>query len=218
MKKLIIIIVGLLLTINVNAQVWHFFPGKMEADEYKELFGYSMSDDSVEAGLFVFNLLRAVDNLIHAPSIIVNLNSWDMNSAGGIETSYSIVNGTVKRIKYIYITSCFLNSVGDVCTGDFGERYMKERLIGPIGPRPTLKDDMDVMIDKLNNCTGTYSSDTPSFYCSVADRMKVVSIKVQYFDGTVKVYKGKQVKEVYCSAPDEWAHSECNPLAPINDD
>lgn len=218
MKKLIIIIVGILLTINVNAQVWHFFPGKMDADEFRDIFGYSIPDDSVEAGLFACNLIRAVNNLIHAPSIIVNLNSWDMDSEGGIETSYSVVNATVKRIKYVYITSCFLNSVGDVCTSDFGERYMKQRLIGPIGPRPTDKDNIDVVLDKLSKCSGTYSFDTPSFYCSVADKMKVVSIKVQYFDGTVKVYKGNQIKEVYCSAPDEWAHSECNPLAPINDD
>lgn len=216
MKKIIIIIVGILLTINVNAQVWHFFPGKMTSDELREIVGPSMSEDSLETGLILLNLVRTINNLKHAPAIIVHLDNWYMDSAGGIEVYYSVVNTTVKRIKYVYITSYFINSVGDVCTSDFGERYMKQRLIGPIGPRPTDRDNIEVALDKLSKCTGSYSFDTPTFYCSVADKLIVSSIKVQYFDGTVKVYKGNQVKEVYCHTED-WAHSECNPLAPIND-
>lgn len=235
MKKIYSLLIILLFAFNVNAQVWYTFPGKIEPDDVKQYMdsliqeysggsleqNYSKDDSfeedsSLQVGTFLLNVNRTLDNLKHAPAFLLNVNSWSINSAGGIEVSYSVVNSTVKKIKYIYVTSYFLNSVGDVCIGDFGGRYMKHKLIGPIGPRPRLNDFWDEAIDKLSHCSGDYTYDTPTFYCSVADRMVVSSVKVQYFDGTVKTYTGKQLDKIV-SFESYWSSSEYNPLAPIND-
>lgn len=218
MKKILSLVIVLLSALNVNAQIWLTFPGKIEYDDIKELADSLAEESSVtpEAEVLVFNVYRTLNNLKHAPAFLLNVDSWSINSAGGIEVYYSVVNTTVKRIKYIYVNSYFLNSVGDVCRGDFGDRYMKHRLIGPIGPRPSLGEDWDSVVKKLSECSGDYSFDTPTFYCSVADRMVVSSIKVQYFDGTVKTYTGKQLDNIV-SYESYWSGSEYNPLAPIND-
>ena len=218
MKKILSLLIVLLSALNVNAQIWLTFPGKIEYDDIKELADSLAEESSVtpEAEVLVFNVYRALNNLKHAPAFLLNVDSWSINSAGGIEVYYSVVNTTVKKIKYIYVNSYFLNSVGDVCRGDFGDRYMKHRLIGPIGPRPSLGEDWDSVVKKLSECSGDYSFDTPTFYCSVADRMVVSSIKVQYFDGSVKTYTGKQLDKIV-SYESYWSGSEYNPLAPIND-
>lgn len=219
MKKIYSLLIVLLFALNTKAQIWLTFPGKIEYDDFKELVDSLAEEYSVspEAEVLGLNVYRTVDNLKHAPSFLLNVNSWSINSAGGIEVSYSVVNSTVKKIKYIYVNSYFLNSVGDICRGDFGDRYMKHKLIGPIGPRPSLGEDWNSVVEKLSECSGDYSYDTPTFYCSVADRMVVSSVKVQYFDGTVKTYTGKQLDKIVSYEP-YWSSSEYNPLAPINDD
>jgi hypothetical protein len=116
MKKIYSLLIVLLFAFNVNAQVWYTFPGKIEPDDVKqcmdsliqEYSGDSLEqncsiedpleeDSFIQVETFLLNVNRTLNNLKHAPAILLNVNSWSINSAGGIEVSYSVVNSTVKK-------------------------------------------------------------------------------------------------------------------------
>ncbi|MBW7914027.1 MAG: hypothetical protein H3C54_10110 [Taibaiella sp.] len=96
--------------------------------------------------------------------------SWDYESeySHAPDVYFKFLNATKKRIKYVWITLSAYDAVGGRLTS-FGQSTVTLKAIGPI----------EVM------GFAEYSFERV-FYSKVIDKMKIATIKVQYFDGTYK--------------------------------
>lgn len=146
MKHVIItlaLIISSIITVNAQQTIfdnpWYNVPNEKGIECVDSL----CKTDSIttEEFLDVENQINAIDNMKNAPTILLNVNWWSINSADGIEISYTVINCSLKKIKYITITSYFKNSVGDICYNEFGGKYMEHRFIGPLQPRPKAISD-----------------------------------------------------------------------------
>ncbi|WP_462267951.1 hypothetical protein [Mucilaginibacter sp.] len=102
----------------------------------------------------------------------INLSESSSDYVTGFKISF--FNFSKKRIKYIYITVKALNAVNDLIS------TKTVRAIGPI-------DVSDA---------GSYDW-TDLYFSSIIETVKVNSIKVQYFDGTVKIYPASVVNQLF---------------------
>lgn len=160
MKKYFLLLF-LLISVFANAELWTSFnqrmkyedltkEGQMYIDSIVKSQGISR-DDYLER----INVYRATENLMHAPSVLLNISAWRLNSVGGIEMDLNVTNCTSKTIKYVDFICYFTNPVGDICYNSIGGgKFMKKSLVGPIGPRPNMEDTTDSSIEKMNECEG----------------------------------------------------------------
>jgi hypothetical protein len=98
-------------------------------------------------------------------SFEINLSDLDNNYTTGFKGTFS--NFSKKKIKYLYISITAVNAVGDL---------VKKKTVTAIGPI-------------LPGDAGEFSYDN-IFYSSIIESVKIASIKVQYFDGSLKVITG----------------------------
>ena len=125
--------------------------------------------------------------------VIVKLDSWDSNSAGGIEVSLSVINCSSQTIKYITIQGYFTNAVGDKCRNEIGGGTIwKGKGIGPIGPRPTTLDNF---YERIDECKGSYTFDNLTFYSRVAQYFHFSSVTIQYMNGKTITLSGNNLKK-----------------------
>ncbi|GEM_PF-2374610 len=218
MMKKYFLLLFLLISVFANAELWTSFnqrmkyedltkEGQMYIDSIVKSQGISR-DDYLER----INVYRATENLMHAPSVLLNISAWRLNSVGGIEMDLNVTNCTSKTIKYVDFICYFTNPVGDICYNSIGGgKFMKKSLVGPIGPRPNMEDTTDSSIEKMNECEGEYTLDDPVFYNKTADTIHFTSVKVTYMDGSVKVFSGKSLDNIL-SFEYNWGKSEYNPL------
>lgn len=218
MKKYKLLLLFCLFSLATQAQLWTSFKERMKYEDLTEEGQHYMDsvirdrDISREEYLEMLNVYRATDNLMHAPSVLINVKNWHLNSVGGVEMDVNVTNCTSKTIKYVDFSCYFTNPVGDVCYNSIGGgKFMKKSLVGPIGPRPGKDDTTDTAIDKLNDCVGLYTLDDPVYYNKTADVIHFSSVKVTYMDGTIKNYVGKALDNVL-SFEYNWGESEYNPL------
>ena len=125
--------------------------------------------------------------------VIVKLDSWDSNSAGGIELNLSVTNCSTQTIKYITVQGYFTNSVGDKCRNEIGGGTVwKGRGVGPIGPRPTTLDDFN---ERIDNCKASYDFDNLTFYSRIAQYFHFSSVTIQYMNGKTITLSGNNLKK-----------------------
>ena len=125
--------------------------------------------------------------------VIVKLDSWDSNSAGGIEVSLSVINCSPQTIKYITIQGYFTNAVGDKCHNEIGGGTVwKGRGVGPIGPRPT---SLDNFYERIDDCKGSYTFDNLTFYSRTAQYFHFSSVTIQYMNGKTITLSGNNLKK-----------------------
>ena len=127
-------------------------------------------------------LERKADSIRRAPiirkSIEYGLSIIDFNEevdarTGGI--SFDAMNcSRTKRIKYLYVTVAAYNDVDDI--------IMKKEItaIGPIEPLST----------------GQYKFEE-IFFSRVINYLRILQIRIQYFDGTSKILSQKMINEVW---------------------
>lgn len=97
---------------------------------------------------------------------------WNWSSEGlySLNTQnfeFKLVNTSKKKIKYVYITVSIKNPVGD---------FISKKTLTLVGP-----------IDYKEQ--GKYEFDNV-FYSNIVDKSIINSVKIQYFDGTVKLFSG----------------------------
>ncbi|WP_379090651.1 hypothetical protein [Pedobacter sp. UC225_65] len=99
----------------------------------------------------------------------INLSDGDGDYVTGFRGSF--LNMSTKKIKYLYITVRAENAVDDpVAT-------KTAKAIGPILP----------------NETGSYSYDN-FFFSKMIESVRITTIKIQYFDGSIKIVTGPLLK------------------------
>jgi len=140
--------------------------------------------------------------------IAVNVDSWGIGDLGEAFVSVSVLNCSPQTIKYITFGFKFYNPVGDVCRNWInGNTVWKVRGVGPIGPRWTLESSA-----KLEDSFGKYSFDESSFYVKLADKIRLVSITIQYMNGKTISLSGNALKN-HVFWENNWIES---PSFPIN--
>lgn len=98
---------------------------------------------------------------------------FSMDSAGGLEPTIFIANNSDKKIKYIYLTVSFYNSVGDKLRNDIGwYSDAKLKITGYIKPWESTWYEWD-----------------PVFYEYSASKMKIETMQIVYSDGSKKNMK-----------------------------
>lgn len=113
---------------------------------------------------------RAEKDALRAKGIPIRINSigFGVNSAGGVEPSFSIENISDKEISYVTFTVVGKNAVGDVLAGNIsGNRSHRIRATGPIATEET----------------GSYSFE-PVFYANTMACLEVHRAEVEFLDGT----------------------------------
>ncbi len=100
----------------------------------------------------------------------------NLSESGDYVTGFSVnySNFSRKRIKYIFTTINAINGVGDLVQS----RISKS--IGPIEP----------------NESGSYNFDS-LFFSQIIDKERIAGIKVQYFDGTIKIFNRTQLATLF---------------------
>lgn len=125
--------------------------------------------------------------------IIVHVDSWEANSAGGIEVNLSVTNCSTQPIKYITFQGYFTNAVGDKCRNEIGGGTVwKGRGVGPIGPRPTTIENFD---ERFEDNKGSYNFDNLTFYSRVAAYFQLSSVTIQYMNGKTITLSGANLKK-----------------------
>lgn len=99
----------------------------------------------------------------------INLSDLDEDYVTGFRGSF--MNMSKKKIKYLYITVRAVNAVGDLVTSKTATA------IGPI----------------LSNEVGSYSFES-LFFTKIVESIRITSLKIKYFDGTVKIINGPLLK------------------------
>jgi len=102
----------------------------------------------------------------------INLSDLNEEYVTGFQGNF--INMSKKKIKYLYITVRAVNAVGDLVTSKTA------KAIGPI----------------LYNEVGSYSYEN-LFFTKIIESIRITSIKVQYFDGTVKIINGLLLKSSF---------------------
>ncbi|MEE3416570.1 MAG: hypothetical protein VZR53_14510, partial [Prevotella sp.] len=125
--------------------------------------------------------------------VIVHVDSWEANSAGGIEVNLSVTNCATQPIKYITFQGYFTNAVGDKCRNEIGGGTIwKARGVGPIGPRPTTLENFD---ERFDDNRGSYNFDNLTFYSRVATYFQLSSVTIQYMNGKTITLTGANLKK-----------------------
>ena len=125
--------------------------------------------------------------------VIVHVDSWEANSAGGIEVDLSVTNCATQPIKYITFQGYFTNAVGDKCRNEIGGGTIwKGRGVGPIGPRPTTLENFN---ERFEDNKGSYNFDNLTFYSRVAAYFQLSSITIQYMNGKTTTLTGANLKK-----------------------
>lgn len=125
--------------------------------------------------------------------VIVHVDSWEANSAGGIEVNLSVTNCATQPIKYITFQGYFTNAVGDKCRNEIGGGTIwKARGVGPIGPRPTTLENFD---ERFDDNRGSYTFDNLTFYSRVATYFQLSSVTIQYMNGKTITLTGANLKK-----------------------
>ena len=102
----------------------------------------------------------------------INLSDLDNDYVTGFKGSF--LNLSKKKIKYLYISLSAVNAVGDL---------VKKKTVTAIGPI-------------LPGDAGSYSYDN-MFFSNIIEVVKITAIKIQYFDGTVKMITGPVLKNSF---------------------
>ncbi len=111
---------------------------------------------------------RTVDSA--APFLPFELGQFDVNSVGGVEPEFLILNKLSKTIKYIDFDLYFYNRVGDYAYDEItGYPYSKMRIIGPI---------------KKWGCD--WYSWNPVFYNYSVYSIKISKATITFMDGSTK--------------------------------
>lgn len=107
-----------------------------------------------------------------APNGFILKWGWKLNSADGIEPSFSFFNSSKKTIKYVDLYFSIYNAVGDRCYLKYDNSYVgKIRGVGPV-------ESFD---------SGYWSWDRATHYTSgAASTMKIIKIVLTYMDGSIK--------------------------------
>lgn len=125
--------------------------------------------------------------------VIVHVDSWEANSAGGIEVNLSVTNCATQPIKYITFQGYFTNAVGDKCRNEIGGGTIwKGRGVGPIGPRPTTLENFK---ERFEDNKGNYNFDNLTFYSRVAAYFQLSSVTIQYMNGKTITLTGANLKK-----------------------
>lgn len=218
MKKSLAIVLFLLMAIACNAQIWTTFNERVLYDSLAEETKKSVDSlaqvYNVDTKYLVdeLNIKNAIDNLVHAPTVLVNVDRWYTNSAGGLELYLNIMNCSLKTIKYVDLKCYFNNAVGDPCYNTIGgNKICSLSLVGPIDPRPVKDEGSSVALDKFAKCQSSYSIDDSGYYNKTANTMHFTSVTVKYMDGTVRTFRGKALDNII-SFEQNWDKSNFNPL------
>lgn len=218
MKKGVVTALFLFATIACNAQIWTTFKERVLYDSLTEEIKKSVDSLAVVYNVDnkylvdELNIGNAIDNLVHAPTILINVNKWCTNSVGGIELYLNVINCSSKIIKYVDFKCYFNNAVGDPCYNTIGgNKVYSSSLVGPIGPRPIKDESSSVALDKFAKCQSSYSIDDSGFYNKTADTMHFTSVTIRYMDGTVRTFSGKALDNII-SFEKNWEKSNFNPL------
>lgn len=218
MKRTVLLLLCALTSVVANAELWTSFKQRLKYEDLtkegqEHMDSVIKSEDiSLDYYLERINVYRATENLMHAPSVLLNISAWRLNSVGGIEMDVNVTNCTAKTIKYVDFSCYFTNPVGDICYNSIGGgKFMKKSLVGPIGPRPSTDDTSESAIDKMNDCEASYKLDDPNFYNKTAETIHITLVKVTYMDGSVKSFVGKSLDNII-SFEYNWGESDYNPL------
>ena len=151
---------------------------------------------AVQDSLLIEDFKKTANDLIEIykkkSPVIVTVDSWSSNSAGGIEVELSVTNCSTQTIKYISFQGYFNNAVGDRCYNEIGGGSVwKARGVGPIGPRPTTTDDFS---EKFDECRASYDFDNLTFYSRTADTFHLSSVTIQYTNGKTVTLSGSNLQ------------------------
>ena len=134
-----------------------------------------------------------IDAYRQCEPVIVQLNSLNSNSVGGIEVSLNVINCATQPIKYITIQGYFTNAVGDKCRNDIGGGFVwKGKGVGPIGPRPTSLENFD---ERYSLNEANYTFDDLKFYSRVAENFHFSSVSIEYMNGKKITLSGAILKK-----------------------
>jgi hypothetical protein len=110
--------------------------------------------------------------------IIVSYATWEDNSVGGIICSLDCINNTGKEIKYINYNVQCRNSVNDVVADTISrKKTFSLQRVGPIKPGS-------------DPWTGTWKN---IMYNTTVSKVDVVSVQVDFMDGSSELYYGKDL-------------------------
>lgn len=102
---------------------------------------------------------------------------WTWNEDGAYVKSqgfnFEIVNPVKKKIKYVYVDVAIYNPVGD---------FISKKNLTLIGP-----------IEYSQKSSYNFEN---VFFSRIAESAKILAVKVQYFDGTVKLFTGTNLKNI----------------------
>lgn len=150
-------------------------------DEWENQRGFIAERRQVE----LENLKKAIEKEHYLKSILTVDSSlkaglifmWSWSESGyslkSQDFNFEIVNGSKKKIKYIWITASIFNPVGD---------FIGKKTMTAIGP-----------IEYLQKSTYSFEN---VFFSNVAEEARINQVKIQYFDGTIKTFTGTLLKRI----------------------
>lgn len=113
---------------------------------------------------------------------IADFGIWEVNSAGGVEIYAYIVNPKTSPIKYVKITAGIFNAVGDAVGSEIGGVHTKTMTL--TGPVENEEGEVNV----------TWK---PQWYNHTASCVKISSVSVQFINGSISTYSGKNLKRAF---------------------
>ncbi len=144
---------------------------------HMQVYGDSLKKSKIDLlAATGFNYQESLKYLEHikkkAPFGFIERWGWELNSADGIEPSFSFFNTSKKTIKYLDFYFSIYNAVGDRCYLKYDRSYIgKVRGVGPVESYES----------------GSWNWDRATHYTSGdATEMRIIKLVITYMDGTQK--------------------------------
>lgn len=124
---------------------------------------------------------------------------WHSNSVGGISIKYNLINYSPHKIKYVTFNATFYNAVGDKCYASGEGTNCQRKGIGPVEAFPKTFDEFTekVIDDGEYDWIASWEFDNRLFYARNAERVKLTSVTIEFWDGHRTTLSGNNLKVEY---------------------
>lgn len=123
---------------------------------------------------------------------------WSSNSVGGISIKYGLINYSPHKIKYVTFNATFYNPVGDKCYASGEGSNCQRRGIGPVEAFPkTFEEYRDNILSEDYEWIASWEFDNRLFYARNAERVKLTSVTIEFWDGHRTTLSGNNLKVEY---------------------
>ena len=167
---------------EITDQIKHDEIFKKHMEIWRDSIALHNGFSNAEVGIInLQNHRKFEENIIKKiPFGFIESWGWSLNSADGVEPSFTYFNTSKKTIRYVDFYFSLYNAVGDKCFLKYNNSYTGSvRGVGPIE----------------SFCSASWEWEKATHYTTAdASEMKIVKIVITYMDKTVKTLTGDAIK------------------------